>query len=92
MKTITDRPLLASIHSEWIGMIARSGRLLKRDGPPTLECAASKILNSLPRIVNRSAASMALMEERNRRLAVARVDGLALGVVHLHYLLAADLI
>jgi arabinose-5-phosphate isomerase len=71
-------------------------RLLERDGSHALERAASEIMNPHPRTIDGSAfaaAALALMEERMiTSLIVTGVDGLALGVIHLHDLWTLELI
>jgi arabinose-5-phosphate isomerase len=81
-----------------VGMISDGDlrRLLERDGPHALERTAGEIMNPHPRTIDDSAfaaAALALMEERKiTSLIVTGVDGLALGVVHLHDLWTLELI
>ena len=81
-----------------VGMISDGDlrRLLERDGPHALERTAGDIMNPTPRTIDGSAfasAALALMEERKiTSLIVTGIDGLALGVVHLHDLWTLELI
>jgi arabinose-5-phosphate isomerase len=81
-----------------VGMVSDGDlrRLLERDGPHALERTAGEIMNPNPRTIDGSAfasAALALMEERKiTSLIVTGVDGLALGVVHLHDLWTLELI
>jgi arabinose-5-phosphate isomerase len=81
-----------------VGMISDGDlrRLLERDGPHALERTAGEIMNPNPRTIDGSAfasAALALMEERKiTSLIVTGIDGLALGVVHLHDLWTLELI
>ena len=81
-----------------VGMISDGDlrRLLERDGPHALERTAGEIMNPNPRTIHGSAfasAALALMEERKiTSLIVTGIDGLALGVVHLHDLWTLELI
>src|SRR5271154_3876676 len=81
-----------------VGMVSDGDlrRLLERDGPHALERTAGEIMNPTPRTIDGSAfasAALALMEERKiTSLIVTSVDGLALGVVHLHDLWTLELI
>jgi arabinose-5-phosphate isomerase len=68
-------------------------RLLERDGPNALAHTAGEIMNSHPVTIAPEAfagEALALMEGRKiTSLIVARPDGVALGVVHLHDLWAS---
>jgi arabinose-5-phosphate isomerase len=81
-----------------VGMISDGDlrRLLERDGPHALERTAGEIMNPHPRTIDASAfatAALALMEDRKiTSLIVTGVDGLALGVVHLHDLWTLELL
>jgi len=81
-----------------VGMVSDGDlrRLLERDGPHALERTAGEIMNPTPRTIDGSAfasAALALMEERKiTSLIVTGVDGLAVGVVHLHDLWTLELI
>ena len=81
-----------------VGMISDGDlrRLLERDGPHALERTAGEIMNPHPRTIDGSAfaaEALALMEERKiTSLIVTDVDGLALGVIHLHDLWTLELI
>ena len=81
-----------------VGMISDGDlrRLLERDGPHALERTAAEIMNPHPRTIDGNAfatVALALMEERKiTSLIVTGIDGLALGVVHLHDLWTLELI
>jgi arabinose-5-phosphate isomerase len=81
-----------------VGMISDGDlrRLLERDGPRALERTAGEIMNPHPRTIDGSAFAadaLALMEERKiTSLIVTGIDGLALGVIHLHDLWTLELI